>query len=285
MAEKRMFSMRILGSDAFLDLPLSAQALYLHLCIRADDDGFLNNAKAITRLIGASDEDLKILIKKRFLLTFESGVIVIKHWQIHNVIRKDRRHSTQYRDEMATLKVKENGAYTELDRQLTTKCQPIDNQMSTTCQTSDGQLTAENRIDKNRIDKNRLDESIAVPSGTSSSGRPEMIFKLFNEICGNCLSKAEKLTDKRKKILRKLPKEYTEEKITQYFQKVINTPFLTGDNDKDWRADFDWLIKEDNIVKVLEGKYDKHQKKSEQPPKPSEPIDTYDFTPITEMED
>ena len=148
MAEKRMFSMRILGSDAFLDLPLSAQALYLHLCIRADDDGFLNNAKAITRLIGASEEDLKILIKKRFLLTFESGVIVIKHWQIHNVIRKDRRHSTQYRDEMATLKVKENGAYTEIDRQVTTKCQPSDNQMS-----------PQYRLDKYRLDKDSKGES------------------------------------------------------------------------------------------------------------------------------
>ena len=113
MAERRMFAKTIIDSDAFLDMPLSTQALYFHLSMRADDDGFINNAKKIQRMIGASDDDLKVLLMKRFLLPFESGVVVIKHWKIHNYIRNDRYKPTIYTDERAALDVKENGAYTE----------------------------------------------------------------------------------------------------------------------------------------------------------------------------
>ena len=96
MAERRMFAKTIIDSDAFLDMPLSAQALYFHLSMRADDDGFINNPKKIQRVIGGSDDDLKLLIAKRFLLPFESGVVVIKHWKIHNFIRTDRYKPTVY---------------------------------------------------------------------------------------------------------------------------------------------------------------------------------------------
>ena len=113
MAERRMFAKTIIDSDAFLDMPLSTQALYFHLSMRADDDGFINNAKKIQRMIGASDDDLKVLLMKRFLLPFESGVVVIKHWKIHNYIRNDRYKPTIYADERAALDVKANGAYTE----------------------------------------------------------------------------------------------------------------------------------------------------------------------------
>ena len=113
MAERRMFAKTIIDSDAFLDMPLSAQALYFHLSMRADDDGFINNPKKIQRMIGASDDDCKLLILKRFIITFESGVIVIKHWKIHNYIQKDRYKPTIYQEEKSTLAVKENKAYTE----------------------------------------------------------------------------------------------------------------------------------------------------------------------------
>ena len=91
MAEKRMFSTRITGSDAFLDMPLSSRCLYFHLGMEADDDGFLNNAKTIQRMIGASEDDLKLLISKSFVIMFGSGVMVIKHWNINNYIRNDRK--------------------------------------------------------------------------------------------------------------------------------------------------------------------------------------------------
>ena len=112
MAEKRMFTQKIIDSDAFLDMPLSTQALYFHLNMRADDDGFINNPKRIQRTIGASEDDLKLLILKRFVIGFENGVIVIKHWRMHNTLRKDRYNPTQYQEQLSTLQVKKNSAYT-----------------------------------------------------------------------------------------------------------------------------------------------------------------------------
>ena len=113
MAERRMFAKTIIDSDAFLDMPLSTQSLYFHLSMRADDDGFINNPKKIQRMVGASDDDLKLLVAKRFIIPFESGIVVIKHWKIHNYIQRDRYKPTIYKEEMAQLTEKDNKAYTE----------------------------------------------------------------------------------------------------------------------------------------------------------------------------
>lgn len=126
MAERRMFAKTIIDSDSFLDMPLSAQCLYFHLSMRADDDGFINNPRKVMRMIGASDDDAKILIAKRFLIVFESGVVVIKHWRIHNYIRNDRYKPTVYQEEKALLCQKENGGYSLVDAGI-----PDDNQMDT----------------------------------------------------------------------------------------------------------------------------------------------------------
>lgn len=107
-----MFAKTIIDSDAFLDMPLSTQALYFHLSMRADDDGFINNPKKIQRMIGCCDDDLKLLLAKNFIFAFESGVVVIKHWKIHNYIQKDRYKTTVYQEEKAMLNVKDNKAYT-----------------------------------------------------------------------------------------------------------------------------------------------------------------------------
>lgn len=112
MAERRMFAKTIIDSDAFLDMPLSTQALYFHLSMRADDEGFLNNPKKIMRMVGASEDDMKVLLSKRFVLSFDTGVVVIKHWRIHNYIAKDRFKETVYQEERAQLEIKDNGAYT-----------------------------------------------------------------------------------------------------------------------------------------------------------------------------
>ena len=113
MAERRMLSKKIIDADAFMDMPLSSQALYLHLAIRADDDGFVGNPKKILRMIGGNDDDYKLLIAKRFILQFPSGVCVIKHWLIHNYIQNDRYSSTQYIEEKSLIVTKENKSYTE----------------------------------------------------------------------------------------------------------------------------------------------------------------------------
>jgi len=152
MAEKRMFTQKIIDSDAFLDMPLSTQALYFHLNMRADDDGFVNNPKRIQRTVGASEDDLKLLIAKRFLICFENGVIVIKHWRMHNTLKSDRYKPTQYQEEYALLEVKDNRAYTE--RQIVpvlpvgNEVEPEWNQPGTT---SEPQYS----IDKNSIDKEK----------------------------------------------------------------------------------------------------------------------------------
>lgn len=112
MAEKRMFSMQIVDSDAFFDLPLSAQALYFHLGMRADDDGILNNAKSIARNIGATNKDFEILVSSKFIIPFDNGISVIKHWKVNNYIAKDRYRETTYTDIKKTLKTKDNGVYT-----------------------------------------------------------------------------------------------------------------------------------------------------------------------------
>ena len=131
MAQRRMFTEKIVESDAFTEMPLSTQALYFHLNMEADDDGFVNNPKRVSRSVGASEDDLKILIAKRFVLPFESGIIAIKHWRMHNLLRKDRYTETQYQEEKNMLLLKENGAYTEADNQMATTWQPNDNQMAT----------------------------------------------------------------------------------------------------------------------------------------------------------
>ena len=141
MAERRMFAKTIIDSDAFLDMPMSTQALYFHLSMRADDDGFINNPKRIQRMIGASDDDLKLLIAKAFLIIFESGVVVIKHWKIHNYIQSDRYKPTVYAEEKSLLDVKKNKAYT-----LNGEC--IQN----------GYITdTQDRLGKDRLGKDRLE--------------------------------------------------------------------------------------------------------------------------------
>lgn len=148
MAERRMFAKTIVDSDAFLEMPLSTQALYFHLSMRADDDGFINNPKKIMRMIGANDDDLKVLFTKKFILGFDSGVIVIKHWRLHNYIRSDRYKPTLYNEEMAKLIEKNNKVYT-LDTVGIPSDIPSDIPVVT---------TGKDRLGKVRLDKVRIGE-------------------------------------------------------------------------------------------------------------------------------
>ncbi|HFN2700076.1 TPA: replisome organizer [Streptococcus pyogenes] len=156
MADKRMFSLKIVDSDLFLDMPLSSQCLYFHLSMRADDDGFVDNPKKIIKIIGANEDDLKILITKGFVIVFERGIIVITHWKINNYIRNDRRKETMYITEKQSLTQTENEAYIKLENLGI----PNDNQVSTICPHSIGK----GRLDKVSIDKGRGEkENQAAP--------------------------------------------------------------------------------------------------------------------------
>lgn len=151
MAEKRMFTQKIIDSDAFLEMPLSTQALYFHLNMRADDDGFVNSPKRIQRTVGASEDDLKLLILKRFVIGFETGVIVIKHWRMHNTLKNDRYKPTQYQEELAMLEVKSNKSYTEK------LAEPVWNQSGTS-------LEPQYSIDKSSVVEIREEEYIEPPA-------------------------------------------------------------------------------------------------------------------------
>lgn len=144
MAERRMFAKTIIDSDAFLDMSLSTQALYFHLSMRADDDGFVNNPKKIQRMIGSGDDEMKMLIAKKFIIPFDSGVCVIKHWRIHNYIQKDRYKETVYKEEKSHLLLKDNKSYKYMD---------------TPCIQDVSIPETQVRIGKDRIGKESLDKN------------------------------------------------------------------------------------------------------------------------------
>lgn len=156
MAERRMFSKKIIDSDEFLDMPLETQSLYFHLAMRADDDGFVNSPRKILRAIGGAVSDLELLIKRRFIIAFDSGIVAIRHWKVHNLIRHDRYKATMFLEERSKLRYDENGTYIYDDsasgNQMATSWQPSGNQMAT--QVSIGK----DSIGKESIDKGRVGE-------------------------------------------------------------------------------------------------------------------------------
>ena len=142
MAQRRMFSRKITETDRFLEMPLSSQALYFHLNMGADDEGFIDKAKTIQRTIGASDDDMKLLIAKGFLIPFDSGVVVIRHWRIHNYIRSDRFQSTLHQDEKTQL---------EYDHSKTAMLKPLENVIP-----NGHHLDTQDRVSKVSLDKDSL---------------------------------------------------------------------------------------------------------------------------------
>lgn len=179
MAERRMFAKTIIDSDAFLDMPVAAQLLYFHMAMRADDDGFVNKPRAIMRLVGAKDDDAKILVSKKFIIPFDNGVVVIKHWRMHNLIRKDRYIPTKYQEEKDSLFLDENNAYT------TTK--PDDNHVATNGLPDGNQTATQDSIGKYRLVQGSV--------GEDSTGETTL---LNQSICNNAReekSEAERLEE------------------------------------------------------------------------------------------
>ena len=163
VAERRMFTKKITESDAFLDMPLSTQCLYFHLNMSADDDGFVNNPKRIQRLVGASDDDMKLLIAKSFIILFESGIIVIKHWKMHNYIQTDRYKPSDYIDEKSMLYLKKNKSYTLNSEEMDTEC--IQNVS----------------VGKVRLGKDRLGKDIYKEKTNKKESQSEMLVRLSDD--------------------------------------------------------------------------------------------------------
>ena len=152
MADRRMFSKTVIDSDLFLEMPATTQVLYFHLAMRADDDGFVGNPKRIMRMVGASEDDMKILLAKLFILAFESGVIVIRHWKLHNLIKNDRYKETVYLDEKSRLSLDQNKVYMSSGTTL----EPVWNQNGTSLEPQDS--IGKDSINKDSIDKDSIGE-------------------------------------------------------------------------------------------------------------------------------
>ena len=140
MAQRRMFSKEVTTSDLFVDMPSSSQLLYFHLGMEADDEGFIGNAKMLSRAYGSNNDDLKLLEAKGFIIAFPSGVTVVKDWNLNNKIRKDRQKPTIYTEEKTLLSLDSKGSYL------------LGNQVSTIPQPNDNQMSAQDRIGKDSID-------------------------------------------------------------------------------------------------------------------------------------
>lgn len=192
-----MFSKKITDTDIFLDMPLSSQALYFHLNMHADDDGFVSNAKTVKRMIGSSDDDLKLLLTKNFIFAFESGVVVIKDWKIHNYIRKDTYNTTIYGDEKEQLSQDENGSYTLSPRAVDEPSPQV------------------------RLGKVRLGKVSNVYS--SSNDEPHIDLKTFKEIISYLNEKAgTKYRASGSKTQRLIKARFNDGFNNEDFKKVIN---------------------------------------------------------------
>ncbi len=181
-----MFSMKIVDSDPFKEMPLSAQALYFHLVMNADDEGFLNNAKSVQRSIMASDDDMKLLIVKSFIIRFDSGVIVIKHWKMHNTIQPSRLKPTQYIEERKLLEVKENKSYTlNLGHvsPLPTDCQQNDSK----CQQNDAEI----RLEEIRLEECSVVESEPAQQAPDSANYKSLIKQYGKEFVDERIERAK----------------------------------------------------------------------------------------------
>jgi uncharacterized phage protein (TIGR02220 family) len=201
MAEKRMISKRVTDTDIFLDMPLSAQALYFHLNLEADDDGFLGNTKMIKRKIGASDDDLKLLLAKQLLIPFENGIVVIKDWRIHNVIRKDLYKRTEYTTELAQLELTESKKY-QLRNELVTGA------------------VQDRTLDKNRLDKTRLDKDNTL-SGKPDSASPKFDYKLVIDYLNDKAGTAYRANGKKTQQL--INARVADGFVIDDFKRVIDT--------------------------------------------------------------
>lgn len=179
MAERRMFAKSIVLSDAFLDMPMSARCLYFTLGMLADDDGFVGSPKAIMRQCGASEDDMRILVSKKYVLGFDSGVLVIKHWRLNNYLRNDRHVQTTYTEELDTLGIDDKGAYTQNVEKMERLPVGIPN---------DNQVVG-SRYTQDRIGKDSIDNNIYSRAEDSPTEHPEQadvteIVEYLNQAAG-----------------------------------------------------------------------------------------------------
>ncbi len=248
MADKRMFSLSVVDTDWFLDLPLSTQALYFHLNMRADDDGFVDAPNSIVRKIGASKNDFDLLVAKRYVLRFESGIIVIKHWRMHNTIQKDRYHPTQFQEELNLLSIKDNKSYTD------NKCIQNVSKVDTDCiQNVSSGLDLGLDIDKDLVlEKENIKEK--NPGGTSPLDTPTNIKHKYGEYGW------VKLTDKQYETL---CKDFNKDLIDRVITKLDE--YMQSNGNKNKYKDCNLVIRKairENWFKVNDEEFTSQSKRT-----------------------
>lgn len=249
MAERRMFAKTIVDSDAFLDMPQSTQLLYFHLSMRADDDGFINNPKAIMRNTKCNEDDLKLLAFKKFIIPFESGIVVIKHWKIHNYIAKDRYKETKYKEERATLSLDENNAYTEC-------IQPV-YEMDTQVRLGKNSIDYINNVNNINIINNKNIDNKDIDSNTDDADFEKAWIKTFDKYP----KKRREVTAKQYWVKRILAVNETDRKqlaIDIYQAMLLYLELYKKDHPEDVKCDYvpkleEWLEQDcDYWIRQLE---------------------------------
>lgn len=269
MANKRMFTMKIVDTDAFLDMPLSTQCLYFHLNMRADDDGFIGNPKRIEKIIGANDDDLKLLIAKRFVILFDDGVIVIKHWRMHNTLSRDRYIETSYTDEKKKLLLKDNGSYSltngnsiddtkliERSNRQTQKRRKIDERKTHSDKDigldKDLELDLDTELDK---DKEKDINDLIVSKDTIRQTDVQRIIDEWNTLEEFGINPVKRMTSKREQAVKARIRQNHMDDILEAIENIRHSSFLQGQNKNGWMVTFDWFLKPGNFAKVFEGQY------------------------------
>jgi hypothetical protein len=235
MAQRRMFSRKIVDTDSFLELSHNAQLLYFHLSLQADDDGFISSPKRILRMVNLIEDDLTELINKEFIIKFENGVCVVKHWLIHNFIQKDRYTGTLYLSEMKRLS-KINGIYELINE---TDCIQDASNMET-------------QVSLEKVSKGEHSE------GEDNAGDDANILKiidLYNKHCPN-LPPILQISENRKKNILKLLESFSWESIETAFIEIGKSAFCNGKTG--FKADLDFCLNPDRLLSAIEGKYKEH---------------------------
>ena len=244
MAERRMFTKKVTDDDSFMSLSSSAQALYLHLSMSADDDGFCNQVSLSMFKAHASVQDLESLLNNRYIYQFENGVIVIKDWRMANALRKDRYTPTVFQDELSKLRLNGNGQYDWLP----SGCQ------------DDAKRLPQDRIGQDREEEDRLgkvNNSLSESMSDKRSDKDELI-DMWNALETYGIKPIRGISEgsKRMEMVRARLRQYTLGDFETAIDNIRQSDFLQG-KVNDFVITFDWFIKPNNFIKVLEGNYEK----------------------------
>lgn len=250
MAQRRMFNLKIVDSARFLKMPVSSQLLYFHLGMRADDDGVVEGFNVL-RMTGLNEDDLKILVTKGYVQVLNEDLVsFITDWREHNLIRADRKVDSLYKDLL--LKVIPQVELTEPKKRADLKRneengRPQDNQ------TAD---KGQHRLGKDSIGKVSIGKvNNTISKDIVCSTKVQLIIDEWNSLGLNKVISINPKTN-RSKLLNSRVKEYGEDSVINAIRNINNSSFLKGQNKNNWVITFDWLIKPNNFIKVLEGNYD-----------------------------